>query len=157
MCVIYTSIGGIEAVVCVVIAVIGYSASPDGLFAAFDRLVADQKTLPESAFNISFAGTTLIGIILGGVINSIYSYVGSQDIVQRYNITKTTKEAQNSLFMNVPLLFTSMAIFIERHFLAKLMVTQFCLISLLSMFQLVYQVLSLLQSLLLRNQRFLQA
>ncbi|HIF9185098.1 TPA: sodium:solute symporter [Photobacterium damselae] len=125
MCVIYTSIGGIEAVVwsdaiqtiillagAVVIAVIGYSASPDGLFAAFDRLVADQKTLPESAFNISFAGTTLIGIILGGVINSIYSYVGSQDIVQRYNITKTTKEAQNSLFMNVPLLFTSMAIFI---------------------------------------------
>ena len=125
MCVIYTSIGGIEAVVwsdaiqtiillvgAIIIAVIGYSASPDGLFAAFDRLAADNKTIPDSAYSFSLVGTTLVGVIFGGVINSIYSYVGSQDIVQRYGITKTTKEAQNSLFLNVPLLFSSMVIFI---------------------------------------------
>ena len=38
-------------------------------------------------------------MLIGGFVNSIYSYVGSQDIVQRYNTPKNEKEAKKSLFM----------------------------------------------------------
>ena len=51
-------------------------------------------------------------MIVGGFVNSIYSYVGSQDIVQRYATNKDEHEAKKSLFMNVPLLCTSIVIFI---------------------------------------------
>lgn len=124
LCVIYTSIGGIEAVVwsdaiqtiillsgAFLIIVIGYSASPEGLSMAFKTLVKDGKTIPESALKLSFTGTTFVGILFGGFFNSIYSYVGSQDIVQRYNTTKNDYEAKKSLFLNVPLLCISIFIF----------------------------------------------
>ncbi|HIF9182369.1 TPA: sodium:solute symporter [Photobacterium damselae] len=125
LCVIYTSIGGIEAVAwsdafqtiilligAFIIIYIGYNSSPDGILGAFDKLITDQKTIPDKSYNISFNGTTLMGIILGGFINSIYSYIGSQDIVQRYGITKTTREASKSLLLNIPLLLTSVLIFV---------------------------------------------
>ncbi len=51
-------------------------------------------------------------MLIGGFVNSIYSYVGSQDIVQRYNTTKNETEAKKSLFINIPLLLTSIFIFV---------------------------------------------
>lgn len=124
LCVVYTSMGGIEAVVwsdaiqtiilllgALLIIIIGYNASPDGLSMAFNTLVKDGKTIPDSAWNLSFTGTTFIGILFGGFFNSIYSYVGSQDIVQRYSTTKNDYEAKKSLFMNIPLLCLSTLIF----------------------------------------------
>lgn len=124
LCVVYTSMGGIEAVVwsdaiqtiillfgAFLIIIIGYNASPEGLSMAFETLVQDGKTIPDSALKLSFTGTTFVGILFGGFFNAIYSYVGSQDIVQRYNTTKNDYEAKKSLFMNVPLLCISVLIF----------------------------------------------
>ncbi|MCQ8212134.1 sodium:solute symporter [Cetobacterium somerae] len=124
LCVVYTSMGGIEAVVwsdaiqtiilllgAFLIIIIGYNATPGGLSVAFETLVKDGKTIPDSALKLSFTGTTFVGILFGGFFNAIYSYVGSQDIVQRYNTTKNDHEAKKSLFMNVPLLCISVLIF----------------------------------------------
>lgn len=124
LCVVYTSMGGIEAVVwsdaiqtiillfgAVLIIIIGYNASPNGILEAFSTLSENGKTIPDSAWKLSLTGTTFVGILFGGFFNSIYSYVGSQDIVQRYSTTKNDKEAKKSLYMNVPLLCISVLIF----------------------------------------------
>ncbi|MDX8337161.1 sodium:solute symporter [Candidatus Cetobacterium colombiensis] len=124
LCVVYTSMGGIEAVVwsdaiqtiilllgAFLIIIIGYNAAPDGLSMAFTTLVENGKAIPQSAWRLSFTGTTFVGILFGGFFNAIYSYVGSQDIVQRYNTTKNDHEAKKSLIMNVPLLCISVLIF----------------------------------------------
>ncbi|OOR99073.1 sodium:proline symporter [Canicola haemoglobinophilus] len=124
LCVVYTSMGGIEAVVwsdamqtivllfgALLIILIGYFSVPGGIFHGFDILVENHKALPENAWEISLSGMTLFGILIGGFLNSIYSYVGSQDIVQRYNTTKNEKEAKKSLLINIPLLCMSIFIF----------------------------------------------
>ncbi|MGL4902743.1 MAG: sodium:solute symporter [Cetobacterium sp.] len=124
LCVVYTSMGGIEAVVwsdaiqtiilllgAFLIIVIGYNAAPEGVSTAFKTLAENGKTIPASAWKFSLTGTTFVGILFGGFFNAIYSYVGSQDIVQRYNTTKNDYEAKKSLYMNVPLLCISVLIF----------------------------------------------
>ncbi|MCI6152932.1 MAG: sodium:solute symporter [Fusobacterium perfoetens] len=124
LCVVYTSMGGIEAVVwsdamqtivllfgAFLIIFIGYFAVPEGIGNAFSTLITDGKTIPGSAWDLSLSGATFLGIFFGGFFNSIYSYIGSQDIVQRYNTTKNEKEAKKSLLINVPLLCVSVFIF----------------------------------------------
>ncbi|MGL5904575.1 MAG: sodium:solute symporter [Cetobacterium sp.] len=124
LCVVYTSLGGIEAVLwsdaiqtivllagAFLIIGIGYSSVPGGLSIAFSTLVEDGKTIPASAWKISMTGTTFIGILVGGFLNAIYSYIGSQDIVQRYSTTKNEDEAKKSVLMNAPLLCLSVFIF----------------------------------------------
>lgn len=124
LCIVYTSLGGIEAVLwsdaiqtiillfgAFLIIGIGYTSVPGGLLVAFKTLVQDGKTIPKTAWEISMTGTTFIGILIGGFLNAIYSYIGSQDIVQRYSTTKNESEAKKSVLMNVPLLFISIFIF----------------------------------------------
>lgn len=124
LCVAYTSIGGIKAVVwsdaiqtivllfgAIVITISGIIELPKdvGIIEALNR--ADKIITPDM-FSLNLAGKTLIGIIIGGFLSSIYAYVGSQDIVQRYSTTKSVEEAKKSLYMNIPLLLTSIFIFV---------------------------------------------
>lgn len=124
LCVVYTSLGGIEAVLwsdaiqtiillfgAILIIIIGYTSVPGGMSVAFNTLIKDGKTIPKSAWEISMTGTTFIGILVGGFLNAIYSYIGSQDIVQRYSTTKNEDEAKKSVLINIPLLCMSIFIF----------------------------------------------
>ncbi|MGL6113641.1 MAG: sodium:solute symporter [Cetobacterium sp.] len=124
LCVVYTSMGGIEAVVwsdaiqtivllagAFMIIIVGFMSVPDGVN-AFEVLQENNKIFHPGTFDFNLAGKTFWGILLGGFLNSIYSYVASQDIVQRYNTTKNIEEAKKSLFLNIPLLCTSIVIFI---------------------------------------------
>lgn len=124
LCVVYTSMGGIEAVVwsdaiqtivllfgAFLIIIIGFMSVPSGV-SSFEVLENSGKVFAPGTFDFNLAGKTFWGILIGGFLNSIYSYVGSQDIVQRYNTTKNIKEAQKSLYMNVPLALTSVVIFV---------------------------------------------
>lgn len=124
LCVGYTSIGGIEAVLwsdaiqtivllsgALLIVYFGFKGVPEGQN-AWNILRDGGKLISGSAWGFSFTGTTLIGVIIGGFVNSIYSYIGSQDVVQRYSVTPNEKIAQKSLFLNIPLLLISMCIFI---------------------------------------------
>lgn len=124
LCVVYTSIGGIKAVVwsdaiqtivllfgAGIITISGIIELPENI-RVFEALNKADKIITPDVFSLNLAGKTLIGIIIGGFLSSIYAYVGSQDIVQRYSTTKSIVEAKKSLYMNIPLLLTSIIIFV---------------------------------------------
>ena len=124
LCVAYTSLGGIKAVVwsdaiqtivllfgAAIITISGIVELPTDI-KVFEALNKADKIITPDMFSLNLAGKTLIGIIIGGFLSSIYAYVGSQDIVQRYSTTKSVEEAKKSLYMNIPLLLTSIVIFI---------------------------------------------
>lgn len=125
LCVAYTSVGGIEAVLwsdaiqtivlllgAFLIIIFGFSSAPEGVSQGFSLLANDGKIITKEAFTFDFAKTSIWAMLIGGVVNSIYAYVGSQDIVQRYSTTSSEAEAKKSLFINIPLLLTSIFIFI---------------------------------------------
>ena len=124
-CVAYTSIGGIEAVLwsdaiqtivlllgAFLVIIVGFLASHDGLGHAFNLLATDGKIISPDFFTLDLAKSSIWTIIVGGFVSSIYAYVGSQDIVQRYATNKNEEEAKKSLFFNIPLLCTSVVIFV---------------------------------------------
>ena len=124
-CVAYTSMGGIEAVLwsdavqtvvlllgAFLVIIVGFSSAPEGIGQGFKLLADDGKIISPDFFSLDLAKSSIWVMIVGGFVNSIYSYVGSQDIVQRYATNKDENEARKSLFMNVPLLCTSVIIFI---------------------------------------------
>ena len=124
-CVAYTSMGGIEAVLwsdaiqtvvlllgAFLVIIVGFSSAPEGVGQGFKLLADDGKIISPDFFSLDLAKSSIWVMIVGGFVNSIYSYVGSQDIVQRYATNKDEHEAKKSLFMNVPLLCTSIVIFI---------------------------------------------
>ncbi|WP_297244937.1 sodium:solute symporter [uncultured Brachyspira sp.] len=124
-CVAYTSMGGIEAVLwsdaiqtvvlllgAFLVIIVGFSSAPEGIGQGFKLLADDGKIISPDFFSLDLAKSSIWVMIVGGFVNSIYSYVGSQDIVQRYATNKDENEAKKSLFMNVPLLCTSVIIFI---------------------------------------------
>lgn len=124
LCVAYTSLGGIKAVVwsdaiqtivlllgAAIITISGIVELPTDI-KVFEALNKADKIINPDMFSFNLAGKTLIGIIIGGFLSSIYAYVGSQDIVQRYSTTKSVEEAKKSLYMNILLLLTSIVIFI---------------------------------------------
>ena len=124
-CVAYTSMGGIEAVLwsdaiqtivllfgAMLIIIVGFTSAPEGIGQGFQALHDGGLVLNSDFLSLDFAKISLWTMLIGGFVNSIYSYVGSQDIVQRYNTTKNETEAKKSLFMNIPLLLTSIFIFV---------------------------------------------
>ncbi|WP_308575132.1 sodium:solute symporter [uncultured Fusobacterium sp.] len=124
-CVAYTSMGGIEAVLwsdaiqtivlligAFLIIIAGFTAAPEGIGQGFQALQEGGLMLTSDFFTLDLAKISIWTMLIGGFVNSIYSYVGSQDIVQRYNTTKNETEAKKSLFINIPLLLTSIFIFV---------------------------------------------
>ncbi|MEI0517703.1 sodium:solute symporter [Brachyspira murdochii] len=124
-CVAYTSMGGIEAVLwsdaiqtvvlllgAFLIIIVGFASAPEGIGQGFQLLADDGKIITPDFFTFDLFKTSIWTIIIGGFVNSIYSYIGSQDIVQRYATNKDEHEAKKSLYMNIPLLCTSIVIFI---------------------------------------------
>lgn len=124
-CVAYTSIGGMEAVLwsdaieAVVLLfgaflVIVVAFGTVGVGEGFSILVRDNKMITADFFSIDLTGAkqTIWAMIIGAFFGSIYQYIGGQDIVQRYNTTPNEKEAQRSLYLNIPLVCTSSIIFI---------------------------------------------
>ncbi|WP_295155722.1 sodium:solute symporter [uncultured Brachyspira sp.] len=122
-CVAYTSIGGMEAVLwsdaiqtlvlifgAFLIIIVGFSSV--GVSEGFSILAKDNKMMTPDFFSFDFAKQSIWSIIIGSFFGSIYQYIGGQDVVQRYNTTKNEKEAQKSLFLNIPLAITSSIIFI---------------------------------------------
>ena len=117
--------GGIEAVLwsdavqtvvlllgAFLVIIVGFSSAPEGIGQGFKLLADDGKIISPDFFSLDLAKSSIWVMIVGGFVNSIYSYVGSQDIVQRYATNKDENESKKSLFMNVPLLCTSVIIFI---------------------------------------------
>jgi len=117
LCVIYTLMGGIQAVVwtdavqavvlmggallCLIMAVV---RTEGGLFGVFEIAAADDKLLGSLSFSsldVTDATTSFWVIFVAFGFNSLISYSSSQDVVQRYVTTKDIGAARRSLNVNL--------------------------------------------------------
>lgn len=123
LCVVYTTVGGFEAVVwsdaiqtivlmfaAIFVMIFGFMAIPEGVN-GLQVLAADGKIFPKENFSFDPSQTTIWWLLLGGFFVSIYQYIGSQDIVQRYSSAKDLSSAKKTLYMQYPLLLTSIIMF----------------------------------------------
>ncbi|MEM9478397.1 MAG: sodium/solute symporter [Verrucomicrobiota bacterium] len=126
LCILYTVMGGIEAVVwtdaiqalvllggallCLLVIVFRIEG---GLGTILEIGVADQKLLPADwgSFDISASTNSGIVIFLGFLFASLPSYTAGQDVVQRYVTTPSEKEAARSLWLNIPMTFFGSLLF----------------------------------------------
>lgn len=124
LCVVYTTVGGFEAVVwsdaiqtivliagALLVIYFGFRVIPAGTN-PFTVLAADGKIFPAENFSFDPKATTVWWLFLGSFFGSIYQYIGSQDVTQRYSSTKTLAEAKKTLYLQLPLLLTSIFIFV---------------------------------------------
>ncbi|MGL4388512.1 MAG: sodium:solute symporter [Brevinema sp.] len=124
LCVFYTTSGGFEAVVwsdavqtivlifgALLVIFFGFSAVPSGIN-PFDALATDGKILTSSSFSLDPKNSSLWWLLIGSFFSSIYQYIGSQDITQRYSSTKSLDSAKETLYIQIPLLLISIFIFI---------------------------------------------
>jgi SSS family solute:Na+ symporter len=77
----------------------------------YDTVFHQGKLLTISNFNLSFFHATVVGIFISGIFSSLYQYIGSQDIVQRYNATKNTEETNKAIYLNAKLSFLAIFLF----------------------------------------------
>ena len=127
LCIIYTVMGGIEAVVWTdalqaVVLLCGaliclftiIFAVDGGVVGIFDIARQDSKLLTANWFSLDLSSSTTSGLIifLGFFFASLPSYTAGQDVVQRYVTTPDEKSAARSLWLNIPLaLFGSVLFF----------------------------------------------
>ena len=128
LCVIYTVMGGIEAVVWTdaiqALVLLGGAllcfglvvAEVDGGFGAVGSAMAEQSkgiTAGWSLSEVSISKGTLSGwiIMLAFFFANLPSYTVGQDVVQRYVTTASEKEARKSLWLNIPMAIGGSAIF----------------------------------------------
>lgn len=128
LCVIYTVMGGIEAVVWTdaiqALVLIGGAllcfglvvAKVDGGFSAITATAEQGKFLTADwslAGATDFSSATKSGwlFFLGFLFAALPSYTSGQDVVQRYVTTPTEKEAAQSLWLNIFMTLVGSAIF----------------------------------------------
>ena len=128
LCVIYTVMGGIEAVVWTdaiqALVLIGGAllcfglvvAKVDGGFGAITQTMGEGKFLTaEWSFDAAkdFSSGTKSGwlFFFGFMFAALPSYTSGQDVVQRYVTTPTEKEAAQSLWLNIFMTLVGSAIF----------------------------------------------
>ncbi|RIY32126.1 hypothetical protein CKF54_05300 [Psittacicella hinzii] len=123
VCVFYTTVSGIAGVAwldaiqaiilvfgMIIMVGVAFAYIPEqGLWAALQE---QGKAYTAQNFRFSLAGDSMWALVIGhGIFSSVYSYIGSQDVIQRYSITPTEKEAKKSVLYNVPLLLVSVVMF----------------------------------------------
>jgi len=118
LCIAYTVMGGLEAVVwtdaiqaivllggallCILVIVFQMDG---GLGAIIEVAQTDSKLLTVDWGTLDFGSSTNSAwvILLGFAFASLPSYTAGQDVVQRYVSTPTEKEAARSLWLNMPM------------------------------------------------------
>jgi len=118
LCIAYTVMGGLEAVVwtdaiqaivllggallCILVIVFQMEG---GLGAIIEVAQADSKILTVDWGTLDFGSSTNSAwvILAGFMFASLPSYTAGQDVVQRYVSTPTEKEAARSLWLNMPM------------------------------------------------------
>lgn len=124
-CIAYSSFAGIVGIAyidslqtvlfvigAVVVICIGISVLPANM-SFWQALTEQNKLLNTEHFSLNLHEHNFWGVTIGqGIFGSIYLYIASQDVIQRYKLTPSLKEAQKSVYYNIPLLFISIFIFL---------------------------------------------
>ncbi len=124
LCIIYTFLGGIEGVIwsdviqgiillCGAIFIILFAFNlMDWQVGSVISAAADQgKFLTKSDFSFSLVADTVPLVFIGAIFTNLYQYIGSQDVVQRYQSTASIEEVKKSLIMNCKLAFATIFLF----------------------------------------------
>lgn len=113
LCVIYTVMGGIEAVVwtdavqavvliggALLCLILVFTNIDGGISAAWNVAVEDEKLFQSLSwdFNIGDGTTSIVILFVAFFFNALVPYTSGQDVVQRYVTTPTEKEAARSLW-----------------------------------------------------------
>jgi len=112
LCIIYTILGGIEAVIWTdviqVIVLMGGAflsliiiiMSTDGGFTAFIDIANASDKFKAFDWSFDFATPTIIVLLIGWIGNSLVPYASDQTIIQRYLTTKDEKAAAKGIWLN---------------------------------------------------------
>lgn len=124
LCVVYTVMGGIEAVIWTdvvqavilaggaILAIVFIVLRIDGgASAAWSIATTDAKFFEQTNFSWDTATATATVVLVGGFFGQLVSYTASQDVVQRYVTTKDQKRAARSIWMNAAVSLPSTAVF----------------------------------------------
>ncbi len=124
LCIIYTFLGGLEGVIWSDV-IQGFILLFGGIFIilfAFGlmdwKVIEVIKSAGEQGkfftaqdFSFSLVADTVPLVFIGAIFSNLYQYIGSQDVVQRYQATSSTKEVKKSLMMNCKLAFVTIFLF----------------------------------------------
>ena len=126
LCILYTVMGGIEAVVwtdaiqaivllggallCLLVIVFRLDG---GVGTMVEIAQSDGKLIAADWTTLDWSSTTNSGIVifLGFLFASLPSYTAGQDVVQRYVTTPSEKAAARSLWLNLPMAFFGSLLF----------------------------------------------
>ncbi len=124
LCVVYTFLGGMEGVIwsdviqgfvllggILIAIVIGLMGIDGGINEVISTGIADGKFFTSADWSWSFTKVTIPTMMVGGIFINMYQYIGSQDVVQRYNTTKSEKETGKSLITNAWLALLTIPLF----------------------------------------------
>ncbi|MDU8923495.1 sodium:solute symporter [Pasteurellaceae bacterium LIM206] len=112
LCIIYTFLGGIEGVIwsdviqaivlivgALLIIAVGLYLIDGGIFTVVNDAVDNKKFLSGTNFDPSKLALFVPLIFVGQFVNSLYQYTGSQDVVQRFQTTRSIADTKKSLWM----------------------------------------------------------
>lgn len=125
LCIVYTMIGGIEAViwtdvvqtlvllggalVCLGIAV---GSLPDGLGGLLARGHQEGKFLERATwFDPDLTKASVLLVFVGSLFNHLMSYTASQDVVQRYVTTRSEAQTGRSILTNAAMVLPGTVVF----------------------------------------------
>ncbi|PAV30826.1 Na+/proline symporter [Virgibacillus profundi] len=124
LCIIYTFLGGMEGVIwsdviqgilllggAILVVALGIFAVDGGFSTVLADAVSDDKLITMENFQLGTAAAAIPIIFLGSIFNSLHQYTASQDVVQRYQTTSSTKETNKSLWTNGVLALVTIPIF----------------------------------------------
>jgi len=124
LCIIYTMMGGIEAVIWtdVVQTLVLLGGAIFSLFLVFSRLdmssfemvrigMENGKFFENTDWSWDLLTGTAWTILLGSLFHNMFSYTASQDVVQRYITTKDEKTAARAIWLNAILSMPAQAVF----------------------------------------------
>lgn len=117
LCIVYTMIGGIEAVIWTdavqTVVLLGgaltclgvvFFSLPEGLGGLFARAHADGKFLERTTwFDSDLTKASVLLVFGGSLFNHLMSYTASQDVVQRYVTTRSQAQTARSILTNAAL------------------------------------------------------
>src|SRR5699024_4230339 len=124
LCIIYTFLGGIEGVIwsdviqgilllggALLVVILGVSLIDGGMSTVLSDAAAEKKLISADNWKFGTAAAAIPIIFLGSIFNNLHQYTASQDVVQRYQTTKSIKDTNKSLWTNGVLALVTIPIF----------------------------------------------
>lgn len=124
LCIIYTFLGGLEGVIwsdviqgmillvgSILIIVYAFILIDKPIGEVFSYANDQGKFFTSEDFSFSLVRDTVPLVFIGAVFNNLYQYIGSQDVVQRYQAVASIEESKKSLKTNAKLAFITIFIF----------------------------------------------